>query len=506
MKTRRTCVLIVLCALSLEPIAFAGRGGGHHGGGGGHRGGGGAQKISRPSGGSADFRPSGGSHRPQVSRPSTGGSRVPASRPAQRPAAKPQRPSGSAGTPNFGGDRQRPQTRPPQVPKPQGGGDFIGMRSDRPASRPDTSNRPDIANRPGLADRDRPGIANRPGLPNIENRPGLGDNLPNFDSRPGRPARPERPNRPDHWQNIQNNNDNQWNRWRQNNSTRINNFQINRTNNWNRINARYKERGWAGRYGSPDYLRWRGDVRNFRIGRGWEIWGQRRPLWNTCFDNHWWASCWWRPRPIMPISVAVSPWWWWRPFVWPSVGVFFGASIASQPIIYDPGTTAIYEGDTYFVDGQPVSSATEAREAASKLADPEVAETPVPEPAMEGQPEEWLPVSVWALTQQEQGDATMFVQLSIDKNGIVGGAYKNVMTGDEQPIIGQLDARTQRVAWHVGDATQTVYETGLSNLQNDVASVFVHFGKDMTQTWLLVRLPSPELPPGSVKLPEVAQQ
>ena len=100
----------------------------------------------------------------------------------------------------------------------------------------------------------------------------------------------------------------------------------------------------------------------------------------------------------------------------------------------------------------------------------------------------------------------MFVQLSIDKNGIVGGAYKNVMTGDEQPIIGQLDARTQRVAWHVGDATQTVYETGLSNLQNDVASVFVHFGKDMTQTWLLVRLPSPELPPGSVKLPEVAQQ
>ena len=106
----------------------------------------------------------------------------------------------------------------------------------------------------------------------------------------------------------------------------------------------------------------------------------------------------------MPISVAVSPWWWWRPFVWPSVGVFFGASIASQPIIYDPGTTAIYEGDTYFVDGQPVSSATEAREAASKLANPEVAETPVPEPAMEGQPEEWLPVSVWALTQQEQGE------------------------------------------------------------------------------------------------------
>ena len=92
---------------------------------------------------------------------------------------------------------------------------------------------------------------------------------------------------------------------------------------------------------------------------------------------------------------------------------------------------------------------------------------------------------VWALTQQEQGDATMFVQLSIDKDGLVAGAYKNIMTGDELPIIGRLDKRTQRVAWHFGEATQTVYETGLSSLQNDVATVFVHFGENQTQTWLL---------------------
>ena len=100
----------------------------------------------------------------------------------------------------------------------------------------------------------------------------------------------------------------------------------------------------------------------------------------------------------------------------------------------------------------------------------------------------------------------MFVQLSIDKDGLVAGAYKNIMTGDELPIIGRLDKRTQRVAWHFGEATQTVYETGLSSLQNDVATVFVHFGENQTQTWLLVRLPSPEIPPGTVKLPEIAKQ
>jgi hypothetical protein len=410
MKTHLAFVLIVLCALALEPVAFAGRGGGHQGGGGGgHRGGGGGQKVSRPSGGSGNYRPSGGGHKPQVSRPSGGGSRVPASRPAQRPQAKPQRPSGSAGTANVSVDRPKPQTRPAQVARPQGGDDFVGMRPDRPANRPEVSrpqtkrpevnrpqvdrpsptNRPDIANRP---DRN-PGIANRPGAdrparPDLGNRPGLGDNRSNLDSRPDKPARPERPSRPDRWQNIENSNANQWNKWRQDNSAHINNFEVNRTNNWNHINARYKERGWASHYGSADYRRWRGDVRNFRIGRGWEIWDQRRPFWNNCFDNHWWGSCWWRPRPFVPIGVAMSPWWWWRPFVWTSVGAFFGTTIASQPIIYDPGTTALYEGDTYYEDGQAVSSAAEAREAADELANPEIAETPVPEPAAEGQPEE----------------------------------------------------------------------------------------------------------------------
>ena len=99
----------------------------------------------------------------------------------------------------------------------------------------------------------------------------------------------------------------------------------------------------------------------------------------------------------------------------------------------------------------------------------------------------------------------MFFQISIDKAGLVGGAYKNVLSGDEQPLVGQLDKKTQRVAWHVGDATGTVYETTLPELTADVASVFVHFGDKQTQTWLMVRLPSPEMPPSTVKLPELKQ-
>ena len=169
----------------------------------------------------------------------------------------------------------------------EGSADFVPV-AERIATNGGRPDRPGIANRPG--GRDRPDIGNRPGLaenhPNLgDNRPGDGDRHPNLDNRPGKPPRPARPERPDRWQNVQNNNNNQWNKWRQENSTHINNFQVNRTNNWNGINTRYNERGWAGRYGSPDYLRWRGDVRNFRIGRGQEIWGARRPYWDNCFDR-----------------------------------------------------------------------------------------------------------------------------------------------------------------------------------------------------------------------------
>ena len=149
------------------------------------------------------------------------------------------------------------------------------------------------------------------------------------------------------------------------------------------------------------------------------------------------------------------------------------------------------------LDGQDDGSAVDAREQAAGLAGPPVDndDIPVPEPPADGQQAEWLSLGAWALTQQEQGDPVMFFQISVNRDGIVAGGYKNALTGDEQPIVGRLDRKTQRVAWHINNAPQTVFETGLSDLNYDVASVFVHFGAAQTQTWLLVRLPSPATPP-----------
>jgi hypothetical protein len=115
-------------------------------------------------------------------------------------------------------------------------------------------------------------------------------------------------------------------------------------------------------------------------------------------------------------------------------------------------------------------------------------------PPESGKQAEYLPLGVWAMVQEEKGDAHMFFQISIDKNGVVTGAYKNLLSGEVSPISGQVDKKTQRVAWKIGSNSSTVIEAGLQNLTRDIASCLVHFDTDTTQTWLLVRLKDPDMP------------
>ncbi len=555
--------LCALCALTLASAAFGRLGGGIHRSSGGHpqsHAPSGHAASFHPAGGGGhppSHPPSGGSRLPvqkpakPPSRPGGGGEGI--HHPSGSSSALPSLGGGGSGTrrPDF----KRPDIKPdhPSGKLPDQGGDFAGFHFDHPGAggsgtqwKPGDGIRPSRPGQGGSGTQWKPGDGlppSRPGqggngtqwrpgdgLP--PSRPGQGgsgtqwrpgDGLP--PSRPGqggsgtqwrpgdglRPSRPGqggsgtqwRPDRPDRWNDRDIDFHNKRNDWHNEHVTNINNFQLNRTNNWNNINQHWNESGWASRFGSDEYWNWRHDVLDFRKDRCEEVWDHLDDWHNDFFDNHWWGACWWGPPGGINVSVNTSPWWWWKPFAWAAAGAFFGASVASQPVVYDPGTTVIYEGDTYYVNGQPSGDATTARQQAIALASPPVEQVPVPAPAAEGQPETWLPLAVWALTQQEQGDAVMFFQLSVDKDGLVAGAYKNVMTGDDQPVAGQLDKKTQRLAWHVGDVTTTVYETGFSNLENDVASVFVHFGTGSTQTWLLVRLPSPEMPPGAVKIPEI---
>jgi hypothetical protein len=198
-----------------------------------------------------------------------------------------------------------------------------------------------------------------------------------------------------------------------------------------------------------------------------------------------------------PSYYGGNPWWWWGAATVATVGTFLALDTIHgatyQPPVYDYGVNVVYQGDEVYVDGQPAATAQEYSQQAIALANTPSAQPPPPSPPEPGQQADWLPMGVWALAQEEKGDAYMFFQISIDKDGVVSGAYQNVLSGEKSPISGQVDKKTQRVAWKIG-SNNTVIETGLQNLTQDVASCLLHFGPDTTQTWLLVRLKQPEMP------------
>ena len=59
------------------------------------------------------------------------------------------------------------------------------------------------------------------------------------------------------------------------------------------------------------------------------------------------------------------------------------------------------------------------------------------------------------------------------------------------PNIGARRKDTQRVAWTVGENKTNVFEAGIYNLTQPETPVLVHFGKERTEQWLLVRLKQP---------------
>ncbi len=62
------------------------------------------------------------------------------------------------------------------------------------------------------------------------------------------------------------------------------------------------------------------------------------------------------------------------------------------------------------------------------------------------------------------------------------------------PVFALRNGRA--VAFYVGTNTTKVIETGLYNLTKNEAPCLIHFGKERTEQWLLVRLKNPETSSG----------
>jgi hypothetical protein len=287
-----------------------------------------------------------------------------------------------------------------------------------------------------------------------------------------------------------------WNRWGNENDRRVEQFRTDRGQQWSRVDRFWRGRNVAQTYNSRDWRDYSDRMAAFRDGRRMEIWNGVRDYHDNLFDNRWWGGCGWWPGalPGPLIGGFWDPWWWWGACSWATMTAFLDWGW-SQPATYDYDVNVVDADDTVYLNGQPEGSTAQYQQQAVDLANPQ---NPPPPPAPN---QGWTPLGVWALCQEEKGDADMFVQLSVNKTGQISGAYTNVLTGEKEPVAGQIDKATQRVAFHLGKNTDSVVEAGAYNLTQDVASCKVYFGKAKPQTWLLVRLPAPKVPEAPTPLP-----
>jgi hypothetical protein len=105
---------------------------------------------------------------------------------------------------------------------------------------------------------------------------------------------------------------------------------------------------------------------------------------------------------------------------------------------------------------------------------------------------DWMPLGVFALCKPDEKQSAVTVQIAINRDGIIRGNYTDTANDKTQPIHGSLDKKMQRVALTVGDNKANVVEAGLYNLTKDEAPALIHFGKERTEQWLLVRLNDPQ--------------
>jgi hypothetical protein len=170
----------------------------------------------------------------------------------------------------------------------------------------------------------------------------------------------------------------------------------------------------------------------------------------------------------------------WSPASWAGAADWVGCN--STPEEYDYGSTVLYRGGNVYVEGQSAGSEAQYYDQATSLA--------ASGDAQQGDQADWLSLGVFGLVQGQQTDPTMIFQLAVNQQGIVRGNFYNTVTDTTLPVHGAVDKKTQRVAWTMGNNKNTVIDTGLVNLTKDEAPVLMHFGKDRTQQWLMVRLKS----------------
>lgn len=165
---------------------------------------------------------------------------------------------------------------------------------------------------------------------------------------------------------------------------------------------------------------------------------------------------------------------------------WFINSWTSPPVYYSYGDNLYYQDDNVYYNNEVICTTEEYAQQAQAIA------TSVPE--VEPDKVEWMPLGVFALTQDEgtAEDATLFLQLAISKEGIIAGTFQNTATDESYEVEGTVDEKTQRAAWGKVGGSWPIMETGIYNLTENEAGALLHFENGETQQWELIRMDEQE--------------
>jgi hypothetical protein len=231
------------------------------------------------------------------------------------------------------------------------------------------------------------------------------------------------------------------------------------------------------------------------------------------FRNDWWRNhpySWWRRD--------WGDYWAWGWGSWGDFAGWWGVPLGTVPVYYDYGDNIVYDDGGYVDYGsQPICTASDYYQQSYDLANsvsdddfgasasgaapaklppagsqntesPAAAKAEAADKKTGG---EWKSFGVYSLVQGGQNNSSTIFQLCSNKKGEIRGNYYNALTNETQPVKGAVDKRTMRVAWTVGKNSNVVYDTGVANLLKEQSPLLIHFGKDSTQQWTLVRLKNP---------------
>lgn len=195
-----------------------------------------------------------------------------------------------------------------------------------------------------------------------------------------------------------------------------------------------------------------------------------RPGWYTAHPAAWFAAGWTANNV-------------WRAAAWGSLYPYCGFPI--YPSYYDYGENVVYQDNRIFIDGKDAYSVEEFVGKANALAQ-EGREAKV------AKDDDWMPLGVFAMVQGEEEKSNHIFQLAINKKGVIRGNYYDAVTDSTEVVYGSANMKNQRAAWTVGERKSPVYEAGIANLTNNETTMLVHYSKDRSEQYTLIRIEEPE--------------